>query len=372
LVPKTIGVLGLKIAQVCPRYLPNVGGIPTHVKEISERLVRSNFELEILTTYPSEKFLNEQTIGGIKVRCFRSWAPRELFYFSEDLRKYLFRNSSNYDLVHAHNYHGCPALYAAYAKNRNRFVFSPHYSGMGETRFTTFLHTPYRLIGKKIFQSADAIICTSRYERRLLIDTFGIKSEKVSVIPNGVTLSDYGGLRKVQKNYRMILYVGRLVQSKGIHHLIRALPALDVDIRLGIVGTGPYYEDLLGLADRLGVKHRVVFHGGGLSRKQIAEKYAEADLVALLSRNETYGITVAEALASGTPCIVTDTSALTEWIDNTNCFGVTYPVDIHELVMLIERAIGKTVKEARIFDWDDVVRRLIEKYQSVIGVDPCY
>jgi len=112
------------------------------------------------------------------------------------------------------------------------------------------------------------------------------------------------------------------------------------------------------------VKNRVSFYGGGLSREEILQKYGDAGLFVLLSKHESYAISVAEALASGIPCIVAKTSALTEWVDDKNCFGINYPIDIDELVALINHTVGKTADGTKLFDWDDITEELMKTYRS--------
>jgi len=209
----------MKILQVCPRYYPSVGGVEEHVRNISERLVKRH-DVSVFTTDPSGKLPKEEVVKGVKVRRFKSWAPNEAYYFSRELKKCLMKSSDSFDVVHAHSYHAFPALYAAYAKKSNRFVFTSHYFSGGDTLFRTLLHVPYKFIARKILQKADAIICVSKYEKTLLMSNFRIKPEKVSVIPNGVTLKDFENLHKKRSRSRTILYVGRLVKSKGVDCLI--------------------------------------------------------------------------------------------------------------------------------------------------------
>ena len=352
----------MKILQVCPRYHPYLGGVETSVKETSERLTRK-FDVEVLTTDPSGKLPREDVINGVTIRRFRSWAPSESFFFSKDLKKYLSENSKHHDLIHAHNYHALPSAYAAEAKGRCKLIFSSHYHGKGHTFFRNLLHIPYKFLGSKIFEKADQIICVSNYEKNLVAKHFKVKEEEIVVIPNGVNLEDFKGLRKNRKEYRTILCVGRLEKYKGIQFLIRILPKLDNDIFLDIVGKGPYKERLIRLARKLGINNRTRFFQD-LPKKELVQKYIDADLFALLSKHEAYGISVAEALASGTPCVVADTSALSEWIDDKNCFGIRYPINLDELASLVNNVIGRSIGVLRLPDWDEVTDKLVNVYKN--------
>jgi len=352
----------MKILQVCPKYYPYFGGVETNVKETSERLARK-FDVEVLTTDPSGKLPREDVINSVTIRRFRSWAPGESFFFSKDLKKYLSENSKHHDLIHAHNYHALPSAYAAEAKGRCKLIFSSHYHGKGHTFFRNLLHIPYKFLGSKIFEKADQVICVSNYEKNLVAKHFKVEEEEIVVIPNGVNLEDFKGLRKNRKEYRTILCVGRLEKYKGTQFLIRILPKLDNDIFLDIVGKGPYKERLIRLARKLDTDNRTRFFQD-LSKKELLQKYVDADLFALLSKHEAYGISVAEALASGTPCVVADTSALSEWIDDKNCFGIRYPIDLDELASLVNNVIGKSAEALRLPDWDEVTDKLVNVYEN--------
>lgn len=360
----------MKIAQVCHRSFPYIGGVESYVREISERLVKKDFEVEVLTTDPSGKLQKQETINGVEVRRFKSWAPNEAYYFSRKFKKYLVKNSDSFDMVHAHSYHAFPAFYAAQAKGRNKLVFTPHYHGTGHTFFRKLLHTPYKFLGKKIFDKADKIVCVSNYERKLVMKRFKVDEKKVVVIPNGINLEGFKGLKKRSKGCRVILYVGRLEKYKGVDYLIKTLPKLDDDIFLEIVGEGSYKRNLVKLINKLDVRSRVKFYQV-LSRKDLLQKYADANSVVLLSEFEAFSITIAEALTAGTPCIVANTSALTEWIDNENCFGISYPINVDELSKLINHVIGSNVRaylrnaiREKIQEWDEVVERLERIYNS--------
>lgn len=355
----------MKILQVCPRYYPCIGGVEAHVKNISERLAKK-YDVSVFTTDSSGELPRDETINCVKVRRFKSWAPNESYYFCKDLKKYLMENSNNYDVVHAHSYHAFPALYAAQAKGRSKLIFSPHYHGAGHTFFRNLLHKPYKFLGKKIFEKADKIVCVSNYERSLVMKRFKVGGKKVVVIPNGISLEEFRGLKRQirNKNCRVILYVGRLEKYKGAHYLIKALPRLDKDIILEIVGKGSYKKSLIELTRKLDVENRVNFYQD-LSRRELLQKYTDAGVFVLLSEHEAFGICVAEALASKTPCIVANTSALREWINNENCFAVNYPVEINELVKLIDEVIGREVNHVKLWDWDEVLEKVTEVYKDI-------
>lgn len=358
----------MMIAQVSPSYYPIIGGVQTHVREISTRLVRKGFGVEVLTTDPTRTLSSKEVADGVVIRRFGSWAPNGAYYFSSALRRYLKKNASKYDLIHAHNYHAFPALYAAEAKrSSNRLVFTPRYHGAGHTSLRNFLHYPYKYLAGRIFDRSDMIICLSKSEKKLLLSKFAVEEHKLTIIPNGINQNEFlphqKGSDRVEKR---ILCVSRLEKYKGIEYLIRVVPMLE-QVRLDIVGVGPEEEKLRRLVHRLNLQGRVTIESN-IPRDRLIRKYAEADAFALLSKYEAFGNVVAEALASGTRCVLAESTALSDWIDNENCYGIRYPINLRELADLIRSVIRKSAEGpaiARLLDWNDVVERLTALYVSL-------
>ena len=138
----------MKIAQVCPRYHPHVGGVETHVKNISERLAKK-YDITVLTTDPSGKLPKEEDINGVKVKRFKALAPNEAYYFSLKMVKEL--RKSKFDVVHGHGYHAFPLLFSLLAK-KSRIIATTRYHGSGHTTIRNLLLRLYKPIGKRILK----------------------------------------------------------------------------------------------------------------------------------------------------------------------------------------------------------------------------
>jgi len=393
----------LKIAQICPRYSPDIGGVETHVKEISERLVKAGHAVEVITTDSTGKLTRRDNINGVKVIRFRSFAPGNAYFISPQI--YFYLRKHNFDVIHAHSYHALPALFAAFGKYGRRFVFTPHYHRSGHTAFRDLLHKPYRLFGKTIFARADSVICVSEYEKKLIEADFRVSGKTVK-IPNGINLAEFeylrarkkkdsiqwktekiitgkktideeytgkgktqkGKLEKKSEKEKVLLYVGRLEEYKGVQYIIQSLPELK-EFRFKVVGKGPYEAELHSMAKDLGVEKKIDWLKD-LSRKELLECYADADIFLMLSSHEAYGITVAEALAAGTPSVVAKGSALEEFIDGTRCLGAENPIKKEELIKLINQI--KDMKQENkfimdnltIFDWDCITKQIENVYNN--------
>jgi glycosyltransferase involved in cell wall biosynthesis len=102
----------------------------------------------------------------------------------------------------------------------------------------------------------------------------------------------------------LVLSVARLVPDKGIDDLVRALAeAGDARLRLVVAGDGPERKALMQLAAELGVRLTILGH---VAEAELAQLYVDADVFALLSRHEPWGVAVNEAAASGLPLLLSD------------------------------------------------------------------
>lgn len=344
----------MKIIQVCQKYYPNIGGVETHVKEISERLVKKGHEVEVVCTDPTGKLREHDIINGVKITRLGSIAYNDAFFFSPQI--YFYVKSRPYDCIHIHNYHAFPALFAALACSN--FIFTPHYHGGSYSKVRNLLHKPYKFLGDFIFRKARKIITVSRFEKRLLKKHFSIKDHRLVYIPNGLNTEEFKNIEPIKRDHKTILYVGRLEKYKGAQHIIRALPMLG-EYRLEIIGKGPYESNLHTLANKMEVSARIDWLSD-LDRGELLQHYKSADVFINLSRFESYGITVAESLTCGTPCIVAAGGALEEFIGGEGCVGMNYPIDINALASIIRSR--KRIVPREMPDWENIVSDLIRVY----------
>jgi glycosyltransferase involved in cell wall biosynthesis len=361
-----------KILHVCSAPYITGGGISEYVRNISERLARKH-EVTVFASNLTGKLPRFEEINGVTVVRFRCYAPSKAYMLSVELP--IMLSKVKFDVVHAHNYHAFPIHVAAALAKHSKFVVSPCFHGSGHTPFRDCIIRVLKPFGKRTLKKADQILAASEYERFLLCQQFGFRSDEIAVIPRGVDFSEFKGLKRRKRKFKSILFVGRLRNYKGVQYLVEALPKLPDDVTLQIVGKGPLRSSLAARAKRLKVFDRIRFYQF-LKRRELLQMYADSDVFVLPSRYEAYSKVVAEALMTGTPCIVTNASALKEWIDNESCFGIDFPVDINKLAKSIASVIEcdlnkKSIQRARekwigtkIIDWNDVVSKLEEVYNN--------
>lgn len=351
----------MEILEVCPFSYGDYSGIMEHVRNISDNLSRRH-NVTIYATQPRLCSPRHKTIGKIEIHTFRCYAPNDAYFLSTEMLLQL--RKSEFDIVHGHFYHCFPLHFATLAKC-TRFIATPHFHGAGHSPARNCLMSILKPFGKRTLKKAFKVIAMSEYEKSILLHQFKVDPSKVTVIPNGVDLHSFSGLKRRRRDVKSVLYVGCLREYKGVRYLVDVLPKLGKDIVLEIVGKGPLRLSLESRVRELKMQQRVRFYED-LPRRDLLQKYTDADVLVLLSRYEAYSLVVAESLIAGTPCVVTDTSALTEWVDNETCFGISSAANLNELARLIKKVAEKgSIKRltkkwigTKILDWSDATRRL--------------
>jgi len=346
----------MRILQVAPRYPPHTGGVETHVAEISERLAGRGHDVTVFAADAGTEVADRETRNGVAVRRFRGVAPGGAFHVAPGIVRAVRR--ADPDVVHAHNYHSFPALFAALGVGDARFVVTPHYHGASADALRDRLLSLYRPLGGWALRRADAVVAVSDWERGRLGADFGVAA---TVIPNGLGVSRFADATPERRDRPYLLCVGRLERYKGVQHAIRTLPALP-EHDLLVAGSGEYRDGLERIAREAGVTDRVDFLGY-VADERLPGLYAGADAYLALSAFESYGMTVAEALAAGTPCVVRESGALVDWTDRDDCVGVA-DVDSETVSAAVRTARGREAPAAPLPSWDDVTDRVAAMYDS--------
>ena len=362
----------MKIIQVCPRFLPHIGGIETHVYEISRRLAKSN-EVFVYTTDPSGKLPKKETINGIHVRRFKSFAPNQSYFFSSGI--FFAIKNQICDVLHIHCSQALSTFfaYAAIKKsNVGKIFFTSHFCDSASTKFRLFLHKFYDIFQKYIFFGSNKVICVSEYEKKKLNEKFGIPLEKLVYIPNGLNVGEFKRKIKVKKTHDFeILTVSRLERYKNVHRILPALRSLiekypEKDIHMTIVGKGPYKKNLMNEIKRLDLRNHVLLQQD-LPSKKLVEKYKLADVFVTLSDFEVFGIATLEALTSNTPVIISKNLEFFKdiVINGKNGFIIE---DFNELEEKLEFLMKNKISfsfDARQYDWDKIAKKTLDLYNGL-------
>lgn len=352
----------MRVAQVTPRYAPRTGGVETHVEWIARELVDRGHEVTVVTADAGSDVPRRERRDGVAVRRCRGIAPGGAVHVAPGVALAVARLDA--DLVHAHNYHSLPLSFAAVGAGDRPFVVTPHYHGGSADPLRDRLLAAYRPVGGRALRRADAVVAVSDWERRRLRGDFGVAAR---VIPNGLDVDRFrdAAPRERDGDRPYLCCVGRLERYKGVDRAIRALaelPAYD----LLVAGDGPYRETAERAARVAGVADRVRFLGY-VADEELPGLYAGAAAHLALSTHEAYGMTVAEALAAGTPCVVREAGALTDWIERPCVVGVSDPTP-GRTAAAVRDAVGCEPEPESLPAWDAVTESLLEVYGDLLGI----
>ncbi|MEI6795454.1 MAG: glycosyltransferase family 4 protein [Methanomassiliicoccales archaeon] len=360
----------MRILLVNKYYHPRIGGVETVVTNIAEEFVRRGHQVTVLCMDPEIE--EEVVINGVQVVRLRRDLPF-LAGLNRKAWKWMKRNASAFDVVHLHNYHMLLTFQCAYLlrTERKKYVLTMYYHGRGHTFLRNILFRSYHLLGQRVLDWSERIATGSEHELSLVKRDFRQSKEKYVIIPYGSR--EFPDLKMERVKGRM-LYVGRLMPYKNVDKCIDLLALLrqgKVEASLHIVGKGPDAERLRAHAEAQGVAERVTFLEDVKDDKMAAE-YQSASLLILLSSAESYGLVLAEALTQGTPCLVAKAAALTEFTQETGCYGVTYPLEMDELMRLAARLLDPSEKiqvgpfSDRMLSWPQVAQRYLNIYNEAV------
>lgn len=335
----------MKVAHVIMSCSP--GGAEVFVKSLIKELINFDTKIELwVMTKLSESnlfsdkrkrfeqnFVNELENIGIKVRFIdenptNDWKKKlRVFFWKKVSSKILdFYNDFKPDIVHAHlesvTFHVCRTL-----KKKNVKIFQTIHS----------IKIVHRFIQRFYFvKNIDHIIAISNKLRNKIVNDLNFKKEKVTVIYNGVSLSDFKiKERVIKEDVNLIVAIGRLTLAKDHDNLIEAYHILkrkyiEIDRtlpQLWIVGDGEMKKALIKKVNDLSLDKEIIFKG---IRNDITEILKKADIYVMSSAWEGLSISLIEALASGIPVIATNVGSNDEIIDD-NVNGLLVPKKNPEL-----------------------------------------
>ncbi len=311
----------MRVAQVCPYFHPHVGGVESHVLDISVELVTRGHEVTVVTSRHAQLPVRDHLEGveihrsRVLVTLFRSPVTPSL---DEDLMEVPA------DVYHAHSPPPVTSYFAAKASARTEIplVVTYHCDPEVPGPFGSLVTGLYRrtLESYTINKAAGVIATTKTYaatSRSLwrldpAVIPNAVDTKRFHPAVSGTAVREKHGIGEEQP---LVLFVGRLVRHKGIEYLFQAL--VNLDARLLIVGSGDHASFLQKMASALGLGEKVIF-AGKVSPEVLPSYYAACDVFVLpsISRLEAFGIAALEAMASGRPVVVSDVPGVREVISD--------------------------------------------------------
>ena len=367
------------------------GGLGTHCYELVKALGSKNVSVILLIPKRSQNVKHNiqnveiEEVGSVPIMPYNS-SKEVTMTFEKGYGWNFFKEveafnrkcveialKKNFDAIHCHDWITINAGVEIKKKTGKPLIFTIHSTEYDRTANIYPLSNIVD-VEKRGVQEADIIITVSKNMKNQLIERYGADTNKIKVIYNGINVSKYFGLTpKERKN--IVLFLGRLTNQKGPYFFLKtAREVLDKknNVTFVVAGQGEKLPELIKQSLDLNIADHVVFTGY-LSEEEINYAYSMADVYVMPSVAEPYGITALEAIASGTPIILSKNAGVAEEIKH--CFKVDFwdtremadkILGILDYSVLGECMRKNSYKEIKNFGWDKVAEQTIEIYRRVL------
>lgn len=320
----------MKVLITTDWYEPVVNGVVVSVLNLKEELQKAGHDVKILTLSPNHFSYKQDDVYYISSWDVRRIYPQARVAFF--IRSRYVKELVNWrpDIIHSQ----CEF---------SSFLFARHIAKKTGAPIVHTYHTIYedyqymfikrkigkkivKLYSKKLLNHTQAVIAPTEKVKHLL-ERYGVKRE-IYTIPTGIDTKNFSwDMSESEKNQhkqelglpldkKILLFVGRLAQEKNVEELLQFYKELNrQDVVLVLVGDGPYRGEIEDEVKELDLTGKVYFTGM-VPKDQVASYYHLGDIFVCSSNTETQGLTYAEALASGLPCVCRKDECLAGIVEN--------------------------------------------------------
>jgi glycosyltransferase involved in cell wall biosynthesis len=320
----------VNIVYVSDQYWPSVSGVPVSMDSFKENLSSMGHTISMLVPdYPQaaewDKYNNSNNVFRFSSRSIFFNKENRMVRSSEKKRIYEKLNSIRPDLIHVHTEFSLAKIVIKYARKNNIPIVLTAHTNWEELINEYVKFIPHRLarfycrsLLRRVFNKVDRIIApTTLMASRL--HSYKISSQ-IDVIPTGVNVKHFSRqslngkmsanykldmISARVKDYKTLMYVGRLGKEKNIKFLIdvfHQLTKTHTDIKFVIVGGGPSRNELQAYVRHLDLEDLVLFTGF-VEREMLKDFYSLAHVFIFGSKVESQGLVILESMTCGTPVV---------------------------------------------------------------------
>jgi glycosyltransferase involved in cell wall biosynthesis len=387
------------------------GGQNVYVRQVGEALAKQGWQVDMFTrkSSASDATIVQHSLNCRTIRLTagpEEFIPRDSLFeylpeFVEELLKFQQQAGIRYRLVHTNYW---LSSWVGMQLKKKLGVKQVHtYHSLGAVKYKSVTTIPIiattRLATEKaVLETGDRIVATSPQEKEHMRSLVSQKG-KIDIIPCGTDIRRFGSIDPQQARAQLgispeskvVLYVGRFDQRKGIETLVRAVNLSKLrgnsDLKL-IIGGGsrPGQSDgmerdrIESIVDELGMRDFTIFPGR-LGDTDLHVYYAAADVCVVPSHYEPFGLVAIEAMASGVPVVASDVGGLQFTVVPEETGLLAPPKDEVAFAEAIDRILShpewrnqlghnarKRVEE--MFSWDGVASQLGELYTKLLKEQP--
>jgi len=395
----------MRILNVTETYAPflEFGGPPVKVRALAEGLARKGHQVTVVTadwglgkraaatdvknTSEWSPFGWRRKENKVETIYLPTWLHYRQVSWNPAVKRFCGTRLGDFDIAHIFGLYDLlgPAVAAACRVRAIPYVVEPIGMFIPIVRNLWLKRIYHGMWGTQMLQAASAVVATSEQEIEELASG-GVPRAKIVMRRNGVEAPESwpepGAFRSrldVPKDTKVVLFLGRLSVKKSPELLLRAF----AEVRRQLEGTrlvfagpdeGGMKRQLEQVAEQLGASQRVQFAGPLFGQDKWAA-YRDADVFVLPSQNENFGNTAAEAVAAGTPVIVTEQCGIAPLLANEA--GLVVKHEVQDLAKVLTRFLtddklrghlragcAKVTKE---LGWESPVREMESLYAGFVS-----
>ena len=406
--PRRVAVLSVHTSPLEQPGTGDAGGMNVYVLETSKRLAGLGVEVEVFTRAtssdlpPSVEVVPGVTVHHVTAGPFEGLAkedlPAQLCALTSGVLRAEARHEPGwYDAVHSHYWLSGQVGWLATERWGVPLVHTAHTLAKVKNLALADDDRPEplgRVVGEEqVVAAADRLVANTADEARELVDLYGADVDRVVTVAPGVDLEHFrpaeagnpaGGTARtrlgVPADAVLLLFVGRLQPLKAPDVLLRAAALLDPALRaravVAVVGgpSGNGQGEPAMLRDLAAALDLPVVFEPPSGRDRLRDWYAAADVVAVPSHNESFGLVALEAQACGTPVVATDVGGLRTTVRD-GVSGLLVPGhDPAAWAAALERAVRDravlslgAVEHAAGFSWGRTAEGLLAVYRVALA-----
>ena len=384
----------MNILHVVPSFVPcySHGGVVNASYQIAKKQAESGHNVSVYTTdscINRLKFKDNYNVDvdGIKVFYFKNISNSIKNKLTIDtpysLMRYMKNTIHDFDIIHIHEHrHTLAIITHKYAvKNNIPYVLQAHGSVLPFFQKEKLKEIFDKIWGFDILYDARKVFALTDVEKEQYLK-MGIDEANIEIVPLGVDLKEYStsvvknNFRKkyhIENDEKLLLFIGRINEIKGLDILIKSLDKLDV--KLAIVGDDYGFKDELErLIDEMNIKNKVIFTGV-LTGPDKQEALTDCDIFVMPSRYESFTTSGLEAMASSKALVLTKNNHISSWVDDN--VGVCCDFNDEALSKSIQMLLDDGEKRLEYgregrrlidekYNWDVIEKQITSIYKKCI------
>lgn len=391
-----IAMLSLHTSPLAPLGGRETGGMNVYVREVARQLAVQGVQVDVFTrrSSPEEPEVRPiapeagvtgarlvQVAAGPQARIEKEEMVPFTGAFADGVEAFRAREGVTYDVIYSHYW--LSAESGALLAQRWDVPHVAMFHTLAEVKLrarASESELPERIEAeRRLLRGLDRVVAATEHERRLLMQIYRVPASRVAVVPLGVDLEQFRprsqaearALLGIDPAERMVLAVGRIEPLKGFDILIRGIAQLSDrrNVVLSIIGGDDRAErelaSLRAVAAEVGVADHVRLLGPR-PHAELGAYYNAADVVAVPSFYESFGLVAVEAMASGVPVVASRVGGLASTVaDGRTGYLIPWrcPEPFAEKIELLLRneelrqALGRAGAERmRSYSWGEVAR----------------